>query len=97
MSRQYSRSYLWLGFVELLAVLAMSGCNQLPGRPAPGPEVVRPGDVHDFMTLYKQNCAGCHGAEGREVRPSRLPIPSTWRSSMTPPFGGLPPTACPAR
>lgn len=64
MSRQYSRSYLWVGLAEILAVLAMTGCNQLPGRPGPGPEVVRPDDVHDFKTLYKQNCGGCHGAEG---------------------------------
>ncbi len=43
----------------------MVGCNQLPGRPGPGPEVVRPDDVQDFKTLYQQNCAGCHGAEGK--------------------------------
>jgi mono/diheme cytochrome c family protein len=65
MSRLYSRCYLWLGFAEILAVLAMTGCKQLSGRPGPGPEVVRPDDVHDFKTLYKLNCAGCHGAEGR--------------------------------
>ena len=65
MSRRDSRSHLWLAFAEILSVLALVGCNQLPGRPGPGPEVVRPDDVQDFKTLYQQNCAGCHGAEGR--------------------------------
>jgi mono/diheme cytochrome c family protein len=41
------------------------GCNHIPGRPGPGPEVVRPDEILDFPTLYKQNCAACHGADGR--------------------------------
>ncbi len=46
-------------------LLAVSGCGRIPGRPGPGPEVVRPEEVVDFPTLYKQNCAGCHGDNGR--------------------------------
>lgn len=45
--------------------LALAGCN-LPGRPAPGPEVPRPDAVLSFDTLYGQNCAGCHGAKGSD-------------------------------
>lgn len=50
--------------VSLLAFAAM-GCNSAPGRPKPEPEVPRPEQIHDFATLYKQNCAACHGENGR--------------------------------
>jgi cytochrome c oxidase cbb3-type subunit 3 len=65
MNLRYSCFHLLLALAELLAVLALMGCNSLPGRPEPGPEVVRPDEVLDFSTLYKQNCSGCHGAEGK--------------------------------
>src|SRR5262245_28039743 len=49
-----------------LAVLAASaGCSSAPGRPTPGSEVLRPGKVMDFETLYQQNCTGCHGGQGK--------------------------------
>jgi cytochrome c oxidase cbb3-type subunit 3/ubiquinol-cytochrome c reductase cytochrome c subunit len=41
------------------------GCGRIPGKPGPGPEVVRPEEVVDFPALYKQNCAACHGDNGR--------------------------------
>ena len=43
----------------------MLGCDQLPGRPKPGPEVPRPDAILDFPTLYRENCAACHGDQGR--------------------------------
>jgi mono/diheme cytochrome c family protein len=46
--------------------LAIVGCDNIHGRPGPGPEVVRPEEVLDFPTLYKQNCAACHGENGKE-------------------------------
>lgn len=49
-----------------VACLALIGCGNVPGRPGPGPEVVRPEEVLDFATLYKQNCAACHGENGRD-------------------------------
>jgi cytochrome c oxidase cbb3-type subunit III len=64
MSRRYSRSFFSLGLAGAVAVLALPGCSSLPGRPGPDPEVVRPSQVLDFKTLYKQNCSGCHGPEG---------------------------------
>jgi mono/diheme cytochrome c family protein len=48
------------------ASLALVGCSRIPGRPGPGPEVVRPNEVLDFPTLYKANCAACHGENGRD-------------------------------
>jgi mono/diheme cytochrome c family protein len=57
-----SRAALFLSAICILA----SGCNRIPGRPGPGPEVPRPEQVLDFPTLYKQNCAACHGANGRD-------------------------------
>ena len=59
----------WLNFAASVALgilaLASSGCKSMPGHPKPGAEVVRPDDVSEFHTLYKQNCAGCHGDNGR--------------------------------
>ena len=51
--------------VPLLALLALVGCN-LPGKPTPADIVPRPSDVLDPVVLYQQNCAGCHGAEGKQ-------------------------------
>jgi mono/diheme cytochrome c family protein len=48
----------------LLFVFA-SGCDSLPGKPGPEPLVPRPDSVLDPATLYKENCAGCHGQTGR--------------------------------
>ncbi|MGD0444271.1 MAG: cytochrome c [Edaphobacter sp.] len=47
------------------AAFVLIGCSRVPGRPGPGPEVVRPEQVLDFSTLYKANCAACHGENGR--------------------------------
>src|SRR5271156_6246469 len=50
--------------VMAMAGLALAGCSRIPGRPGPGPEVVRPDEILDFPTLYKANCAACHGGSG---------------------------------
>jgi cytochrome c oxidase cbb3-type subunit III len=49
----------------LLACLAAftAGCEHAPGYP-PAP-IARPSQVADFATLYSQNCAACHGANGQ--------------------------------
>jgi mono/diheme cytochrome c family protein len=47
------------GFVALVA------CERMPGRPGPQSVEIRPDRVRDFSLLYAENCAGCHGPEGR--------------------------------
>ena len=51
--------------VAIVSVLVVAACSTLPGRPRSGPEVVRPEEMLNFSTLYKQNCSGCHGADGK--------------------------------
>jgi len=48
-----------------VAAIVFSGCGVPQGQPTKGAEVLAPKEVLDFGTLYAQNCAGCHGAEGR--------------------------------
>ena len=60
------RRFTVLNLLVLAAALASVGCSRIPGRPGPGPEVVRPEEVLDFPTLYKSNCAACHGENGKD-------------------------------
>jgi mono/diheme cytochrome c family protein len=46
--------------------LALAGCGPMHGRPGPGVDVARPEDVLSFNTLFKSNCAACHGDSGRD-------------------------------
>jgi mono/diheme cytochrome c family protein len=48
-----------------LVVLLLAGCGSPHGRPQQGSETLAPNEILDFETLYAQNCAGCHGPEGR--------------------------------
>ena len=56
----------WL-LMACAAVLATTGCRNVPGRPGPNSAVPRPEDVTDFKTLYSENCAACHGVPGEDV------------------------------
>lgn len=46
-------------------VLAISGCEKAPGKPGSNSVVLRPEEELRFDVLYRQNCAGCHGADGK--------------------------------
>jgi cytochrome c oxidase cbb3-type subunit 3 len=48
-----------------LAATLLSGCSSPHGRPQRGSETLAPSEVLEFSTLYADNCAGCHGADGR--------------------------------
>ena len=52
--------------VSMFALVCFAGCSSMPGKPAPGPEVPRPDSVLDPVVLFNQNCAGCHGADGKK-------------------------------
>ncbi|MGA8029474.1 MAG: cytochrome c [Bryobacteraceae bacterium] len=66
---------LWGGFQVsacLFSLLAMS-CDP-PGKPQEEPSAPR--EVTDFRTLYGDNCAGCHGVDGKNGpgRPLNNPL-----------------------
>lgn len=52
---------IWLA----LGALLLGGCNFSHGRPGKDSETLAPDEILDFKILYAENCAGCHGAEGR--------------------------------
>ena len=55
-----------MGQAGALALTALfCACNGMPGKPRPAEIEVRPDRVKDFGTLYSENCAGCHGADGK--------------------------------
>ena len=54
-----------LGTVATLSLLACAACSSFPGVHRPESAVVISNVVVDFNALYGQNCAGCHGVEGK--------------------------------
>jgi len=66
-----------LAAVVAIAILGSdSGCPRLPGKPVEEDRWKPPSQVTDFRQLYGQNCAGCHGADGRlgAARPLNDPL-----------------------
>jgi len=51
--------------VAIIAVIVGVACNSAPGRPAADSAVVPPNEIVNFSVLYRQNCAGCHGLDGK--------------------------------
>ncbi len=64
--------------VVCLALLWLGACADLPGRPDEADRPIRPNDVKSVDVLYGQNCAGCHGAEGRLGAARPLADPLYW-------------------
>jgi cytochrome c oxidase cbb3-type subunit 3 len=60
----------------VLAIVALVGCDAMPGRPRPAEQPTLPSQVMGFAELYGQFCAGCHGADGRlgAARPLNDPV-----------------------
>jgi mono/diheme cytochrome c family protein len=81
-----------------VAVLA-AGCEHPRGYP--GSPIARPNEVADFGTLYSENCAACHGANGQNGPAIDLANPeyqaliddATLRKWIS---GGMPGTEMPA-
>lgn len=48
-----------------LPLLLLAACGPLPGKPTAADIDIEPKAVRDFATLYRLNCAGCHGADGQ--------------------------------
>jgi cytochrome c oxidase cbb3-type subunit 3 len=50
----------------LVLSTVMCGCADSPGKPLAASTPIVPSEVVDFNLLYSENCAGCHGAGGRD-------------------------------
>ena len=61
MNSRRAKSLVAIASVAIL----IAGCDSLPGRPTQADLPLRPTDITDFATLYGENCAGCHGADGK--------------------------------
>jgi cytochrome c oxidase cbb3-type subunit 3 len=55
----------YLSAAAALGVTLLSGCSSPHGQPRQGSETLAPNEVLEFRTLYSENCAGCHGIDGR--------------------------------
>jgi cytochrome c oxidase cbb3-type subunit III len=51
--------------VAIAALVACAACNNSSAIHRPEAAVVPPSKIVDFDALYGQNCAGCHGVEGK--------------------------------
>ena len=49
----------------ILAAIFLAGCGAPHGQPRSDSEVLAPNEVLEFGPLFSENCAACHGAEGR--------------------------------
>ena len=55
----------YLSAFVILSLVLLSACSTPHGQPENGLKPLAPSEVVDFDILYAQNCAACHGAEGR--------------------------------
>jgi cytochrome c oxidase cbb3-type subunit III len=56
---------LYLCASAVLSMMLLSACSSPPGRPSKDSEDPAPSQISDFRILYAENCAACHGTEGR--------------------------------
>ena len=59
------KAFQHLCMFAALATIFSVGCGAPHGQPAKESETLAPNEVLEFSTLYRENCAGCHGTEGR--------------------------------
>src|SRR3984957_9281682 len=58
------RTFIIVGLV-IFASLSVTGCGDAPGRFVAEETPITPSAISDFGVLYRSNCAGCHGADGK--------------------------------
>ena len=58
-------SFRYSYLAAVVSMIVLSGCSSPPGQRRDSSEILAPNEVADFRTLYADNCAGCHGSEGR--------------------------------
>jgi cytochrome c oxidase cbb3-type subunit 3 len=51
--------------ILVIGTILACACSNSRGVPGADSEVVPPSEVVDFNQLYEQNCAGCHGVDGK--------------------------------
>ena len=51
--------------MPIFIVLVCTNCANSPARDRANLQVKRPTEVMDFNVLYGDNCAGCHGSDGK--------------------------------
>src|SRR6266496_4819488 len=58
--------HLSLGLImPIFIALVCTSCANSPARAGGEPQVMRPTQVMDFNVIYRENCAGCHGSQGK--------------------------------
>lgn len=55
----------FLASVALVLSIVLCGCANAPGRELAASTPIVPDEISDFSVLYGENCAGCHGTDGR--------------------------------
>lgn len=58
-------SALALALTATAMLMGATGCMEAPGKPRENSDAARPEQILDAKTLYRQNCAACHGDQGR--------------------------------
>lgn len=58
-------SFRYLCTFAAFSMMLLSACSSPPGRPTKDSEDPAPSQISDFRTLYAENCAACHGTDGR--------------------------------
>jgi cytochrome c oxidase cbb3-type subunit 3 len=51
--------------LTMVGLLLVCGCESTHGKPGEDSEILAPDQIVNFATLYSENCAGCHGTDGR--------------------------------
>src|SRR6266699_586623 len=58
------RAHVVACILSAMALMLCAGCTP-PGKPTIADIELKPEEVRDFAVLYQQNCAGCHGQDGK--------------------------------